>query len=276
MKTLILSDMHLGTQASKAASYLDGIRTAARNYDRVILNGDTLDRYEKPDCVDSAKRHLGDALDACSSRNGPPELICGNHDPVISGDQWIYDEPSATLVFHGDCIADCTHPTRITDQLLMVRLQQRWKEMGGRPTRFPELIRMHRSIQAEFALEYPPGKVSRTFLSYVMSTLYPPQRPFHILRYWAGAPRLAAMLGLTHDKPVRHIVVGHTHRAGSWSIKNTHVFNTGSFMPLSVPNVVLIDGGAVKFMPLETLLRSSRAWSLPSTPLVRQPDKVQA
>ncbi|HYG77418.1 MAG TPA: metallophosphoesterase [Planctomycetota bacterium] len=276
MKTLILSDLHLGTDASSATRYLDGIRAVARHCDRVILNGDTLDRYEARNCTPDAERLLKDALEACASRNGPPELISGNHDPAVSGEQWIYDAESATLVFHGDCIADCTHPTRLTDQMLMARLQQHWKEIGGRPQKFTDLISVYRRIQAEFAIENPPGRVSRTALEYVLSIFYPPQKPFHILRYWAGAPRLAAALGETFDKPLRHLVVGHTHRAGCWKVKNFQVINTGSFMPLSTANAAVIVDSKVNFVPIETLVVSGRTVSMPAPALARRIDEVQA
>ena len=45
MRTLILSDFHLGIPASRVHDLLEDIRALALQYDRVILNGDTLDRY---------------------------------------------------------------------------------------------------------------------------------------------------------------------------------------------------------------------------------------
>ena len=50
VKILIISDLHLGNDASKAPALLDGVARIARNYDRTILNGDTLDVYAPRTC----------------------------------------------------------------------------------------------------------------------------------------------------------------------------------------------------------------------------------
>src|SRR5690242_3762949 len=102
MKVLILSDLHLGNQNSKSYGMMDGIARLARSFDRVILNGDTLDRYEKPDCTNDATKLIHDITATCTSASAPPELLPGNHDPAISDVHWVYLKESATLVYHGD------------------------------------------------------------------------------------------------------------------------------------------------------------------------------
>src|SRR5262245_51051407 len=139
MKTLILSDLHLGPECSSAGKYLDDLRGFARNFDRVILNGDTLDRCDPDVCQPRTDLLLKDVRAACASRNGPPEFFTGNHDPFISKTDYTYLEDSATLVFHGDCIADCTHPTKPEEQRLSAHLAQHWAGLGGRPARFTDL-----------------------------------------------------------------------------------------------------------------------------------------
>jgi UDP-2,3-diacylglucosamine pyrophosphatase LpxH len=275
MKTLVLSDLHLGIGASCAANLLDGIRNLARQYDRVILNGDTLDRYEAPDCEPQAALLLKQAKEACQSRTGEPEIITGNHDPVISTQHWLYDEHSATLIFHGDCIADLTHPTKHSDQMLAARLRKQWSRLGGRPARFMDLIDVHRGIQAQYLRENPRILERSSALEYLARVFYPPQKPFHILAYWRNAPGLAGKLAATFDKPVRHAVVGHSHRAGNWMIGSVRVMNTGAFMPLSKPHAVQIDGTEVSHHLLERLLVSGRTVSMPA-PSAACKSEVQA
>ena len=263
MKTLILSDLHLGTKASSAGNLLEGIRRLAREHDTVILNGDTLDRFETPGCESNSERHLCDIMDACSSRNGLPEILTGNHDPAISDRQWHYIAQSATLIFHGDCIADCTHPSKQFEQILAARLGEYWAELGGRPTRFVELVDKHRRVQADTARANPPVREPKSKFHYLLHAFFPPQKSIHVLSYWRNAPKLAAALGATFEKPVRNVVLGHTHRPGQWCINGCNVFNTGSFMPMSKPYAFVSDGHKVSHLPLLPLLRSHHIVSLP-------------
>ncbi|MCY3022395.1 MAG: metallophosphoesterase family protein [Planctomycetota bacterium] len=263
MKILVLSDFHLGIPASRSGAMLDDIRRLTRDYDRVILNGDTLDRFEALGCQPHVSAQLKDIRDACSGCSGPPELIMGNHDPAISTVEWIYLEESATLVFHGDCVADCTHPTRADEKILAARLRAHWAAIGGRPTTFLERSAEFRRVQARHAQEYPFAREPRTALAYLASVLYPPQKPVHILQYWWRAPRLAARLAATFPKPVSNVAVAHTHRSGCWQLNGMTVFNTGSFMPLSVPCGLSIDGANVSLRPLAALLRATRSVAVP-------------
>jgi len=264
VKILVLSDFHLGIPASGMGALLGSIRHLARQYDRVILNGDTLDRYEAPHCTSNAEALLKDVLDACQSRCGPPELLMGNHDPAISELQWVYLEQSLTLIFHGDCIADCTHPTKREEQALAAVLRERWSQLGGRPKSFMELSDIFRRTQAQHLREHPMAREPRGKLAYLASVILPPQKPFHILQYWRRAPRLAARLAAAFPKPVRHVLVGHTHNPGRWELQGVTVLNTGSFMPLSTPHAASIEGEKVLLQPLLPLLRSTRTYSFPA------------
>lgn len=261
MKILVLSDFHLGIPASRMGAVLGGVRRLARQYDRVILNGDTLDRYEIPHCTSKAEALLKEVLETCQSRSGPPEMIMGNHDPAISELQWVYLEQSATLVFHGDCIADCTHPTKPDEQALAARLRGRWAQLGGRPKSFVEVSDIFRRTQSLFLREHPMVREPRGRLGYLASVVMPPHRPLHIMQYWMRAPRLAARLAATFPKPVRHVLVGHTHNPGRWQINGVTVLNTGSYMPLSTPHAASIEGERVFLRRLLPLLRSTRAYS---------------
>ena len=85
MKVLVLSDLHLGARATRAPGRWDEIARVASEFDRVILNGDTLDRcYDDPRDDEKASELIADAKKYCASRNGPPKILSGNHDPVIS------------------------------------------------------------------------------------------------------------------------------------------------------------------------------------------------
>ena len=259
MKALVLSDLHLGSKASHAASRLDDIARVGAGFDRVILNGDTLDRcYTDPCGDDSALRFIEMARTCCASRNGSPELLTGNHDPAISNTHWIYDEHSRTLIFHGDCIRDYTHPTKRDDQRLMAKLKERWAALGGRPEAFAALHENYRQVQLQYLPIINPYKKAKTVMQYALSLIYPPRRPFDIIHYWMTAPKLALKLATGFDRAVSNVVVGHTHKPGSWNINGVGVFNTGSYMPMSGAFAVCIDGERIEHVPMEKLAGAAR------------------
>jgi UDP-2,3-diacylglucosamine pyrophosphatase LpxH len=255
MKVLILSDLHLGNPASKAYGLMDGIARIARQHDRVILNGDTLDRYEDASRLPHVSTDLDAIKSACTSRSGPPEILSGNHDPALSSIHWIYIKESKTLVFHGDCITDMTHPSDKDESRLAAYVRKHWTQIGGRPTRFTELAETYRRLQGEHLRTHPRVE-GRTTFAYLTRLLYPPRRPFDILRYVFSAPYRAAELAGEHDDPVEHVIVGHTHRGGTWSHQGRTVMNTGSFMPLSQPSAVVIENHRPMRFPLAKLIRS--------------------
>jgi UDP-2,3-diacylglucosamine pyrophosphatase LpxH len=255
MKVLILSDLHLGNPASKANGLMDGIARIARLHDRVILNGDTLDRYEDASRLPHVSRDLDAIKAACTSRSGPPEILSGNHDPALSSVHWIYIKESKTLIFHGDCIADLTHPTDKDDNRLAAFVRKHWSTIGGRPTRFTELADTYRRLQGEHLRDNPRVEGYSAFV-YLARLLYPPRRAFDVLSYVYTAPYRAAELAGAHDDPVEHVIVGHTHRAGTWSHQGRTVMNTGSFMPLSQPSAVVIENHRPVRYPLARLIRS--------------------
>jgi UDP-2,3-diacylglucosamine pyrophosphatase LpxH len=259
MKVLILSDLHIGSRASRFLSMLEDLRRIARDYDRIIFNGDTLDCYECSTRRNAMHPTLHTLTEACAARQGPPVFLTGNHDPAIQGEAWMYLAESQTLLFHGDCISDYTHPTREEDRKLAARLGNHWNGLGGRPDRFEQLAGEHRRLQAQFAMEHPPVREPKTTFGYLSSVVTPPQKPFHILAYWLRAPGRAAKLGASFGQPVRHVVFGHTHFAGRWRRQGLDVMNTGSYMPLSLPCAVVSDGTQVTFHRVTRLLSRRRS-----------------
>ena len=263
MNVLILSDLHLGSPASRCESMLGDIRHLARRFKRVILNGDTLDRYEAPNAHARAADLIRNAREACCPGDGGVEILTGNHDPAISDRHWVYLPESQSLVFHGDCVADCTHPYKREDQALSASMQAAWDKVGGRPERFLDLVDVYRQVQAEHLKHHLTACEPRTFFDYLRLVLIPPHKPLYILRYWYRAPRLAAQLGRNFDQPVRNVVVGHSHRAGQWRFGDITVHNTGAFMPLAAPHAAVEVNGKLHLHRLTDLLRTHQTVSMP-------------
>jgi len=243
---------------------LGDIRHLARKFKRVILNGDTLDRFEAPNAHPRAAELIRQAREACCPNDSDVEILTGNHDPVISDRHWVYLAESQTLVFHGDCVADCTHPYKSEDQALAAAMSTAWAKVGGRPERFLDLVGVYRQVQAEHLKHHITACEPRTLFDYIRLATLPPHKPLYILHYWYRAPRLAARLGKNFDHPVRHVVVGHSHRAGVWKFDGITVHNTGAFMPLASPYAAIEDNGRIRLERLTNLLRSHRTVSLPA------------
>jgi len=264
MRTLILSDLHLGSRSTRAPAHLAALERLCREFDRVILNGDTLDRFEAPGVCAENDRLASQARAALCSRTGPAEFLRGNHDPALSERNWIYLESSQTLVFHGDCIQDMTHPSRKQDKLLAAYLARAWKSRGGRPTEFLKLVDIYRDLQNEFLIANPQIYDRHSKAFYLLRALIPPHRPLQIFSYWHRAPGMVARLAKSFDRPVKTAVVGHSHRGGDWTLDGVRVLNTGSFMPLSKPMAVIADGAHVSIHALQPLLRERTFVSAPS------------
>ena len=256
MKWVIFSDLHLGSRASVAAQSLEILCRLGERAGRVVFNGDTLDKFygEDAQCDSSGTEHL----ERLRNLGVPTDFLTGNHDPGISNTHWLYHDESATLIVHGDALADCTHPTKPEDQALMRQFAIRWMSLGGRPTDFETLHQHYRSVQTEFLPIINPYKKSKTVWQYAKSLLFPPRRPIDILRYWHNAPRLALKMARGFPKPLKHLVFGHSHRAGKWLIDGVEVINTGSFMPFSKPYAVEIEGATVRFAKLQSLAEGAR------------------
>ena len=258
MKVLILSDLHLGTDVSRAGNLLNDIRPLASQYDRVILNGDTLDRLETPDCEPDSGQLLAEVNSVFQSRSGPPELLTGNHDPAISKVDYVYLQDAATLVFHGDCIADCTHPAKLCEQALARYMKAEWERINGRPKKFLDLVYKYRRAQHRFLEKNPSVREAKSTIRYIMGSISSPFRAIDILKYWARSPGQIAEISSTFDQPIKRVVTGHTHRAGHWKISGLDLYNTGSCMPLSAPYAIIADGHHISLRPLLPMLRTNR------------------
>ncbi len=256
MKVLVLSDFHLGNPSSKGYGLMDGIARITRNYDRVILNGDTLDRYENEALLPKISRDLEQVKAACASRSGPPEIITGNHDPILSDVHWLYVKEARALIFHGDCIMDVTHPSDRSEKLLGSYVSKHWEKIGGRPELFKDRAEIYRKLQGEHLRMYPRYEARSKFV-YLLRLFNTPRKPFDLVSYVWHAPRRAAEVAKGHDEPVDYVIVGHTHRPGTWQYHGKTVMNTGSFMPLSAPSAVVIAEGKPTRIPLTTLIRTN-------------------
>ncbi|MBI3828168.1 MAG: metallophosphoesterase family protein [Planctomycetes bacterium] len=265
MKTLILSDFHLGHEASRLPRMLPGLARVAGGYEQVVVNGDAVNALEGAEDRAAAEPLLRCLNEALAGRGGAPVLITGNHDPIVSAVHYLYCEESRLLVFHGDYVADNPAPW-LRKGVEFADAFRRTLEAQGTAPDFAARAELFRQLQSALQIERYALQACRSRLRYVFRQFIPPTRPFTILRYVLSAPGRAAELAAGIGQPVRRVAFGHTHRAGRWTRRGLDVFNTGSYMPCSEPYAVEVEGGEVRMVPVRTLLeRKSAAVNIPAT-----------
>ena len=104
-----------------------------------------------------------------------------------------------------------------------------------------------------------PRPDAKTVLQYALSVLYPPRRPFDIIHYWTKAPERALEDGEGgFARPLKRVVIGHTHRPGRWVKDGIEILNTGSHMPFSKPFAVCIEDSRVSHVLLDELVSGTK------------------
>ncbi|MCZ7645199.1 MAG: metallophosphoesterase family protein [Planctomycetota bacterium] len=255
MKVLILSDLHMGHPSSRVEASLDGLARLCARYDRVIVNGDGMDRWEQPDPTPASRGWLARLRAALTSRGGPPELVTGNHDPAVSETHYVYLTEPKLLAYHGDYMRDCSSPWLDFSPEFRRRLFAALESHG--PARlFGARPAIFRRLQCELYLERPEIFEHRQFrpFRYLLFHATHPWRIASVAHYLLRMPVWVAGAAGQFDRPVEHVAVGHSHRPGRWRRAGVRVYNTGSFMPLSRPYAVEVEGAAVRHVPLAALL----------------------
>jgi hypothetical protein len=60
-----------------------------------------------------------------------------------------------------------------------------------------------------------------------------PKRAVKVIKFWTNVPTFADEYHNRFIPSARHLIIGHTHRAGVWRRRDYTLINTGSFQPLS-------------------------------------------
>lgn len=275
MKTLILSDLHLGHTASRAPGHLAGLARAAQAFDRVIVNGDAVNLLECDADRPGADAHLKQLTEALTGRQGPPVLLTGNHDPAVSDIHYQYLDEPGLLVFHGDFVLDRPAPWVVKGAEFSHALYRRLDAEPAAPG-FARRAELFRALQREMTLEREELFECRSGVSYVLRQFVPPTRLLTIAHYVLTSPGKAARLAESFAQPVRRVAFGHIHRGGQWRRHGLEVYNTGSFMPFSRAFVLEVEGAAVRLIPVAELLGRHGARVAPGAAGVRVPLNARA
>jgi len=240
----IVSDLHLGHPATRFESaedlrfLLDGVAT-------LVINGDACEQRCR------AWREEGEEMLAVFQQMAAEagvELIAlrGNHDPWVSGLDWLDLADGAVVVTHGDALFRHLSPWSPKVMKLRDEMDAVWKEAdtASREGWFA-------AVQACRVLK--PGKRDEVDelqgagpLTVPLRLMWPLWRVPMMLRTWWIAPRLATDLCERFFPQAKAIIFGHTHWAGCWQRDEMTVVNTGGYVSIGGAQVVDFADGTLR------------------------------
>ncbi|HEB61086.1 MAG TPA: hypothetical protein ENJ06_04600 [Phycisphaeraceae bacterium] len=266
---VIVSDLHLGHPATliddprDLASLWQGART-------VIFNGDTVDTGPHVPHRE-VSRLLGRLVRSVEKAGATPIFTAGNHDPELVSTRAVELCHGQVLVTHGDCLHPAIAPwsgeSAIARQafdmsfIMLSEVAQLQGENGpdsmelwlraSQAAAREVLARMDRYSHASAG----PGAKLR----HIGRFLFAPQRVMRILKYWRELPYRAADFLDQHRPDAGFIIIGHSHKPGTWKVDDKVIVNTGAFQPLGKPSVVRIDRDILAF---SDLLHDKDGWHI--------------
>ena len=245
--TIIISDLHLGHRASQVrnAEELVPILKEARS---VIFNGDTVEMRTPVDRP--VGRHMAAVIARlCHSIGCRPAFINGNHDPAVSKIDHLDLMDGRILVTHGDILFLGVAPwSRKALAYRKIHLRALANLGPDALMNFEKrlLAAKRTSIKLQL-LERPVTEHSKApKLTVLVQQLWPPHRPFMILRAWLQTPTLAARLCDLFRPNAKYVIVGHTHYPGVWKRGPFTVINTGSYVLHFGALAVLLEGESIE------------------------------
>ncbi len=243
----ILSDLHLGHDLSTVRE-VSALRPLIAGAARVIFNGDTF-QERCPAFRERSQQQLGELRVLCQEEGAEAIFLRGNHDPT-SWPLELVDLPELGItVTHGDVWLRLISPWS-------VRMPEFRGDLEAIHAEYE--VEAHRDLMVRFEilrrcrLALPPSETRQEGHSALARAalfcreLWPPRRPWEVLKVYAQLPRLAAEFAREFRPQSRVLVFGHTHRARVWQREGRLLVNTGAFMTFATPAMVEILAGRLR------------------------------
>ena len=246
----IVSDLHLGHPASRideVANWLpmmDGVGT-------LVINGDACEqRYRKWQV--RGEEQLEVLKLAAADRGVELILLRGNHDPWVSGLDYLELANGAVVVTHGDALFRHLSPWSPKVMRLRDDMDAVWVE-ADRGT----LQGWFAAVQACRTLK--PGKRDEAEelgglgpLTAPIRLVWPPWRVPMMLKCWWQAPGRARDLCRRFFPQAKVMVFGHTHWPGVWRRGGRTVMNAGGYLSFGGSRVVDVADGLLSVKKVVT------------------------
>lgn len=237
----ILSDLHLGHDRS-VVQRAEALRPLLAGADAVIFNGDTL--QERADVFRPRSLDLvAGLMELCRREGVRPTLLRGNHDPTAWPLEMVDLLGGGITVTHGDVWLRLISPWSRAMPQYRSRLEAIHAEF---PPAHQLDVRQRFDLLQRCRMALPPtdsgrsSRGSRNRPSLFFREMWPPRRPWEVLKVYARLPGLASGFVRTYRPQSQVLVFGHTHRARIWRRGGRLLVNTGAFVTFAQPLMVEI------------------------------------
>ena len=236
-RTLILSDLHLCRWLSDIGSIAE-LRPLWQGFDELVLNGDTEEtysiRYEKV-----SKQATRELIETAKKDGVRVHLLNGNHDPMISDCHYYSSHEDQVLIMHGHVILHEVTPWTWYGKKIALHRQELINESGDGFE--SQLQTTQLASDRSASSRRKRDRAALIALPYRIAW-----GVVRILQVWKAFPRLTENWVSTYAPSTKIIVVGHTHRAGIWNVRDLVIINTGCFGFPSHPRAVIIEGSMLR------------------------------
>jgi predicted phosphodiesterase len=246
-KIVVFSDIHGTVPIGWSEKIEKFIRPHWQETDMVIFNGDTINwtsNYQQND-TEAVVEHI---QKICSEDSVTPLILAGNADFLISDEHFFYHEDSQTFVFHGEVVFPEVSPWRLEHKLLNKRYCDFLKDNSHK---FDSELDLKFAASKHVINIYEFDDSFQKKLYYRFPWIINPVSWFNLLKVWKTFPKRTAEFAKCYYPDVKHVVVGHFHKAGIWNIDGIEVICTGAFRKFSAPLMVSIEGTNVEYQNIK-------------------------
>jgi len=240
----VLSDLHLGHPACRLDS-VEPLRPLIQGARSLVLNGDTWEQLN-PVLAAHAEILYQDLLGLLNELEITPAFIRGNHDARISKLDWIGQERDDLFITHGDCLFETISPWNpktwtLSDKYARIHADCSRDDLTG----LMDCVQRCRLLGRRDEHRFRSGRfrIARS----VFKLIFPPRRPWEILRCWRETPLRADQFRRKHRPGAKILIMGHVHRPGIWQRPDGYtLINTGGFMSIGKARVVEWDDKTIR------------------------------
>lgn len=223
----VLSDLHLGHPAARIKA-VEQLRPLLKGVNEVIFNGDTFEQAVK-EWKDRGHEQFAELKALCVELGVTASFLAGNHDLWLEGDRWRDLRGGKVFVTHGDMILPEVAPW---NREFLARRDEVGRIIEEFGPDVDDLRRLQeRALRVEEAtLPDRDPQIGEGGRDFFRAALWPPRRPFNMLKCWATMFREANRFAERYRPDCEVFLFGHFHRSGFRQRDGRILCNTGAFM----------------------------------------------